>query len=160
MNASRVTVGSHSKMDFVAHSSLLVSSCHKLASKSRQDVRFTSNNNLASIRSTKSPNGRSTNPLFTAGRKWQQSVVSVKAVDQQGQDLASVNEREVPTSDVWQLDFCSRPILDERGKKVWELLICDPARQFEYAKYFPNNKINSAEVSRFACFSCYSDSII
>jgi hypothetical protein len=135
-------------MDFVAHSSLLVSSCHKLASKGRQDVRFTSNNNLASIRSTKSPNGRSTNPLFTAGRKWQQSVVSVKAVDQQGQDLASVNEREVPTSDVWQLDFCSRPILDERGKKVWELLICDPARQFEYAKYFPNNKINSAELKK------------
>ena len=37
-------------------------------------------------------------------------------------------------------------ILDERGKKVWELIICDPARQFEHAQYLPNNKINSGEV--------------
>lgn len=47
---------------------------------------------------------------------------------------------------MWELDFSSRPILDERGKKVWELLICDPQRSFEYAQYFPNNKINSGEV--------------
>jgi hypothetical protein len=37
-------------------------------------------------------------------------------------------------------------LLDERGKKVWELLICDPERNFEYSEYFPNSKINSAEV--------------
>jgi hypothetical protein len=37
-------------------------------------------------------------------------------------------------------------MLDERGKKVWELLICSADRSFEYAVYFPNNKINSAEV--------------
>lgn len=24
----------------------------------------------------------------------------------------------------WQLDFCSRPILDIRGKKIWELVVC------------------------------------
>lgn len=30
--------------------------------------------------------------------------------------------------------------------QVWELLICDPTRSFEYAQYFPNNKINSGEV--------------
>ena len=51
-----------------------------------------------------------------------------------------------PTSNVWELDFCSRPILDERGKKVWEVLICDPERNFQYAQFFPNNKINSTEV--------------
>eukprot|EP00899_Mesostigma_viride_P015798 jgi/Mesvir1/24219/Mv10930-RA.1 len=45
--------------------------------------------------------------------------------------------------DVWELDFCSRPILDDRGKKVWELLICDPSRSFTHAEYFPNSKINS-----------------
>eukprot|EP00898_Chlorokybus_atmophyticus_P003540 jgi/Chlat1/4187/Chrsp27S04284 len=43
----------------------------------------------------------------------------------------------------WELDFCSRPILDARGKKVWELLICNSTRSFEYAEYFPNNRINS-----------------
>jgi hypothetical protein len=50
-------------------------------------------------------------------------------------------------SAVWELDFCSRPIFDERKKKVWELLICDPERNFEYSEYFPNNKINSVQVS-------------
>ena len=38
--------------------------------------------------------------------------------------------------------------LDERGKKIWELLICDPERNFEFAQYFPNNKINSGELKR------------
>lgn len=51
-----------------------------------------------------------------------------------------------PTSRVWELDFCSRPLLDERGKKVWELLITDPERKFEYTQYFPNSKINSVEL--------------
>ena len=30
----------------------------------------------------------------------------------------SSGSSSVPQSDVWELDFCSRPILDERGKKV------------------------------------------
>jgi len=55
-----------------------------------------------------------------------------------------------PTSNTWELDFCSRPLLDERGKKVWELVICDPERQFQYTQYFPNSKINSIEVG--ACW--------
>mmetsp|Transcript_8234 Transcript_8234/g.17643 ORF Transcript_8234/g.17643 Transcript_8234/m.17643 type:complete len:377 (-) Transcript_8234:811-1941(-) len=54
----------------------------------------------------------------------------------------------VPEADVWEIDFCSRPLLDERGKKVWELLICDPERKFEYSEYFPNSKINSAELKK------------
>jgi hypothetical protein len=54
--------------------------------------------------------------------------------------------KSVPSSSAWELDFCSRPLLDERGKKVWELLICDAERSFEYSQYFPNSKINSAEV--------------
>ena len=52
----------------------------------------------------------------------------------------------IPQSRVWELDFSSRPILDERGKKKWELLICDAQRQFQYSGYFPNNKINSTQV--------------
>jgi len=39
--------------------------------------------------------------------------------------------------------FSFRPLLDERGKKRWELLICDTNRTFEYNEFFPNNKINS-----------------
>lgn len=43
----------------------------------------------------------------------------------------------------WELDFCSRPILDARGKKVWELVVCDKSLSLQYTKYFPNNVINS-----------------
>ena len=63
-----------------------------------------------------------------------------------GQDEAAASPSRAPTANTWQLDFCSRPILDERGKKVWELLICDEDRSFEYSRYFPNNKINSTQV--------------
>ena len=52
----------------------------------------------------------------------------------------------VPRADEWQLDFCSRPILDERGKKLWELLICDERRDFEFSRFFSNNQINSTQV--------------
>jgi hypothetical protein len=58
----------------------------------------------------------------------------------------SSSSSSVSTSDIIELDFCSRPLLDERGKKVWELLVCSPDRSFEFSQYFPNNKINSAEV--------------
>lgn len=51
-------------------------------------------------------------------------------------------------SESWEIDFCSRPLLDERGKKVWELLICDQDRKFEYSEYFPNSKINSSELKK------------
>lgn len=40
--------------------------------------------------------------------------------------------------------------------QVWELVICDPERSFEYAQYYPNNKINSGEVGagRALCYPC------
>ena len=47
----------------------------------------------------------------------------------------------------WEVDFCSRPLVDERGKKVWELLVCDTSgTSLRYSEYFPNNRINSAEL--------------
>lgn len=49
---------------------------------------------------------------------------------------------------MWELDFCSRPIVDERGKKVWELLVTDSERSFVFAEYFPNNKINSVTLKK------------
>ncbi|AET05380.2 PsaB RNA-binding protein, putative [Medicago truncatula] len=38
--------------------------------------------------------------------------------------------------------FCSRPILDVRGKKIWELVVCDKSLSLQYTKYFPNNVTN------------------
>jgi hypothetical protein len=52
---------------------------------------------------------------------------------------------------VWELDFYSRPILDENQKKIWEVLLCESpldTRQsteelFRYASWCPNQQVNS-----------------
>lgn len=52
---------------------------------------------------------------------------------------------------IWELDFYSRPILDENQKKVWELLVCESPLStrantealFRYAQYCPSNEVNS-----------------
>lgn len=51
----------------------------------------------------------------------------------------------------WELDFYSRPILDENQKKVWEVLICESPTNtaqsleslFRYAEYCPHDRVNS-----------------
>ena len=52
---------------------------------------------------------------------------------------------------VWELDFYSRPVLDENGKKLWEVLICEspndiarsPDSLFRYAQYCSSTTVNS-----------------
>ncbi|MFK0733159.1 MAG: Tab2/Atab2 family RNA-binding protein [Gloeotrichia echinulata HAB0833] len=52
---------------------------------------------------------------------------------------------------IWELDFYSRPILDEKQKKVWEVLICESPLDirsetdslFRYAKYCSSTEVNS-----------------
>eukprot|EP00210_Caulerpa_lentillifera_P002491 g2388.t1 len=63
-------------------------------------------------------------------------------------ELDEIPIPSIPQSKEWELDFCSRPLLDERKKKVWELLICDPNNTFRYSQYFPNNKVNSTELKK------------
>lgn len=48
---------------------------------------------------------------------------------------------------VWELDFYSRPIVDEQQKKIWELLICDPHKTFEYVKTCAGSQANSRWLS-------------
>ncbi len=86
---------------------------------------------------------------------------SETVVERSGNSEASTSSSGPPTADTWELDFSSRPLLDERGKKKWELLICDPARTWEYSAYFPNNKINSTQVGKITalqprCSECLS----
>jgi RNA-binding protein Tab2/Atab2 len=53
---------------------------------------------------------------------------------------------------IWEIDFYSRPLVDEGGKKVWELLVCESptttqqtsAQLFRYARYCPSDRVNSA----------------
>lgn len=52
-------------------------------------------------------------------------------------------EADTESISEWEMDFCSRPILDIRGKKIWELVVCDSSLSIQFTKYFPNNVINS-----------------
>lgn len=52
---------------------------------------------------------------------------------------------------LWELDFYSRPILDDTGKRLWEVLLYEaptivnaPLEScFRYAEYCPNTQVNS-----------------
>ncbi len=52
---------------------------------------------------------------------------------------------------IWELDYYSRPILDENNKKIWEVLICETPLDtstktdslFQYAKYCSSTTVNS-----------------
>ncbi|AFY48883.1 Protein of unknown function (DUF1092) [Nostoc sp. PCC 7524] len=52
---------------------------------------------------------------------------------------------------IWEIDFYSRPILDENQKKVWEVLVCESPLDirtnldslFRYAQYCPSTQVNS-----------------
>jgi hypothetical protein len=52
---------------------------------------------------------------------------------------------------IWELDFYSRPILDEQQKKQWEVLICEspqsprklPESLFRYSQFCPSSTVNS-----------------
>lgn len=51
---------------------------------------------------------------------------------------------------IWELDYYSRPILDDQNKKVWEVLICESPTTidaspnlFRYAQYCSSNEVNS-----------------
>ena len=54
-------------------------------------------------------------------------------------------------STIWELDFYSRPLRDEEGKKVWEVLICETPiniedraeKMFRYTQFCPSNQVNS-----------------
>lgn len=51
-------------------------------------------------------------------------------------------------SDVWELDFYSRPVVGLDGKKLWELIIVDTSGTFEYVDPVPNSQVNSRELRK------------
>jgi RNA-binding protein Tab2/Atab2 len=52
---------------------------------------------------------------------------------------------------IWEIDFYSRPLVDEQQKKVWELLVCESpsttqqsaTELFRHAQYCPSDRVNS-----------------
>ncbi|KAK4253740.1 hypothetical protein QN277_010377 [Acacia crassicarpa] len=88
------------------------------------------------------PNSVSESSVST--QKEEEGVLDDLQEDDPTAELSYLDPETEPDSITeWELDFCSRPILDVRGKKVWELLVCDNALALQYTKYFPNNVINS-----------------
>ncbi|MBW4690149.1 MAG: Tab2/Atab2 family RNA-binding protein [Lyngbya sp. HA4199-MV5] len=55
---------------------------------------------------------------------------------------------------VWELDFYSRPLLDENKKKMWEVLVCEspltvdrqPESLFRYAEFCSSAEVNSVRL--------------
>jgi RNA-binding protein Tab2/Atab2 len=44
----------------------------------------------------------------------------------------------------WQLDFYRRPLQDDSGAALWELLICDPQMRFSYSQTCPQPTASAA----------------
>jgi hypothetical protein len=52
---------------------------------------------------------------------------------------------------IWELDFYSRPLLDEAQKKIWEILVCESPLSmttqmdslFRYSQFCPSTEVNS-----------------
>jgi hypothetical protein len=44
---------------------------------------------------------------------------------------------------IWQIDFYRRPVQDTSEQTLWELLICDPTRNFTYTATCPQSTANS-----------------
>lgn len=51
-------------------------------------------------------------------------------------------------SDVWELDFYSRPVVGLDGKKLWELIITDTSGAFTHIEAIPNSMVNSRELRK------------
>jgi hypothetical protein len=45
--------------------------------------------------------------------------------------------------DLWEIDFYSRPILDEQNKKLWEVLVCNAERTFEFSQFCAGAEANA-----------------
>jgi hypothetical protein len=45
--------------------------------------------------------------------------------------------------DPWEIDFYSRPIVDEQDKKLWELLVCNSERTFEFQQFCAGSEANA-----------------
>uniref|UniRef100_A0A7S0HR63 Uncharacterized protein n=1 Tax=Hanusia phi TaxID=3032 RepID=A0A7S0HR63_9CRYP len=50
--------------------------------------------------------------------------------------------------EIWELDFFSRPVVIDEGKKLWELIIVNKDKSFKYIESIPNNMINSKELKK------------
>jgi len=60
----------------------------------------------------------------------------------------SENQKTDLEPEIWEIDFFSKPVLNEKGKKLWELVIVNNKGTFEHVESVPNNLINSKELRK------------
>ena len=49
---------------------------------------------------------------------------------------------------IWQADFYRSPLQNDEGQVLWELLICDATRSFEFVASCPQSQANSTWVAQ------------
>lgn len=131
MNGRLCTKTVHSQCSFGLMHPAISNTCHRPTQLSRQI----------------NQSSQQHQPHYRQAQGFSQGVVCSSHESTLQEPSTTPVNKSIPSSSTWEIDFCSRPLLDDRGKKVWELLVCNQDRSFEYTEYFPNSKINSAEVS-------------
>jgi len=48
---------------------------------------------------------------------------------------------------IWQADFYRRPLQDDQGHPLWELLVCDSSRRFEFSAFCPQLEATASWLS-------------
>jgi len=61
---------------------------------------------------------------------------------------ASPKRRAPPMSNIWELDLYTRPVTNDQGKKLWELLVCDANGVMRHVEPLPSSLINSRELRK------------
>ncbi|OMP10046.1 hypothetical protein COLO4_04864 [Corchorus olitorius] len=120
-----------------------ISKSHLLTKSSNISFLFSSTNSCRKLQNHFRPNS-SISESSVSVPKESEFEEEEEEEDDPSAELSYLDAETDPQSITeWELDFCSRPILDIRGKKIWELVVCDSSLSLQHTKYFPNNVINS-----------------
>ncbi|MEL6814422.1 MAG: Tab2/Atab2 family RNA-binding protein [Cyanobacteria bacterium J06598_3] len=49
---------------------------------------------------------------------------------------------------IWQLDFYRRPLQDDQGNPLWELIICDEGMDFSYGEFCPQAEVGAPWIAQ------------
>jgi hypothetical protein len=88
--------------------------------------------------------------MVLGGGKFLRKIRSGKSLFTKNTDYAVQinNDRINMEPEIWEVDFFSKPVLNENGKKLWELVIVNNKGTFEHIECVPNNLINSKELRK------------
>lgn len=110
---------------------------------SRDSIKVNSNtNNVIQLRSSNDSDNSST----TATTSQPRTSTAGKDNDDNDDGIEFYQYEGKRSSEDWELDCYSRPVITEGRKKLWEVLITDSTGSFRFCKTLPSNMVNSKEV--------------